>query len=138
MKKNLLLYGVAAAAILAVKIFYRTADSDMLLWILIPTAWWVRILGGMSFEYMAHTGFVNHEYRAVIAASCSGVRFMVLVFAMMVFSFTYRVRTPGKKVCWFGFSAVCSYVSTVFANGIRITCSIYLPLFLKDNNLMSG
>lgn len=138
MKKNLFLYIPAVLAVLAVKIYYRTADSDMLLWILAPTAWWVGVLSGIPFEKAAHVGYVSHEYRFIIAASCSGVRFLLLIFAMLVFSFTHLANARGKKICWLGFSAVFSYVAAVFVNGIRITISIYLPLFLMDKKLMSG
>ncbi|MDE7322214.1 MAG: exosortase K [Lachnospiraceae bacterium] len=137
MKKNLYIYIPAVLLVLAVKVFYRTADSDMLLWILAPTTGWVRILSGIPFEYSAQVGYVSHEYRFIIAPSCSGVRFLLLVFVMMVFSYTHLAASKRKKFCWLGFSAVLSYVSTIFVNGIRITVSIYLPLILMDKKLMS-
>ena len=37
MKKNLVIYIPAVLAVLAVKLFYRTADSELLSWILAPT-----------------------------------------------------------------------------------------------------
>ena len=63
---------------------------------------------------------------------------MLITFTMMVFSFTRLMDSARKKVCWAGFSAVFSYISTIFVNGIRITVSIYLPLVLMDKNLMPG
>lgn len=138
MKKNWFIYLPATIAILAVKLFYRKADSDMLLWILAPTTGWVRILSGIPFEYISKAGYVSHEYRFIIAPSCSGVRFLLLVFAMLVFSFTARIDSAKKKVCWLGLSGVLSYLSTIFVNGIRITVSIYLPIVLMDHNPVSG
>lgn len=137
MKKNRFIYFSAVLAVLAIKIFYRTADSDMLLWILAPTTRWVRILSGIPFEYVAKTGYVSHEYRFIIAPSCSGVRFLLLVFLMLIFSFTARMDTARKKACWFGASVVFSYLATIFVNGIRITVSIYLPLALEERRLVS-
>lgn len=138
MKKNLYIYIPAVLLVFAVKVFYRAADSDMLLWILTPTAWWVRILSGIPFEYVSHVGYVSHEYRFIIAPSCSGIRFLMLTFAMVVFSYTHLAVSKREKVCWFGFCIVFSYISTVFVNGIRIAVSIYLPLILTDKDLMSG
>lgn len=138
MKKNLIVYLPVILAVFIVKIYYRTADSDMLLWILAPTTSWVRILSGIPFEYVSKVGYISHEYRFIIAPSCSGVRFLLLTFVMMTFSFTNRIDLSWKKVCWLGLSAVFSYLSTVFVNGIRIAVSIYLPFVLMDRNLMSG
>ncbi len=138
MKKNFCIYIPAVLLVLAVKIFYRAADSDSLLWILAPTTWWVRILSGIPFAYSAQVGYVSHAYRFIIAPSCSGVRFLLLVFVMLVFSYTHMAASVRKKYCWMGFSAIFAYASTIFVNGIRITVSIYLPLVLKDAGLMSG
>lgn len=136
MKKNISIYILAALLVFAVKVFYRTADSDMLLWILAPTTWWVRILSGIAFVYNAQVGYVSHAYRFIIAPSCSGVRFMLLVFVMMVFSYTHLIANGKKKFCWLGFSAIFSYITTIFVNGIRITVSIYLPLMMTDSHWM--
>ena len=135
MKKNLIFYLSAILAVLAVKLFYRTADSETLSWILSPTTWWVGILSGIPFERIAHVGYVSHEYRFIIAPSCSGVRFLLIVFVMMVFSFIHQIDTWKKKGCWFGFCVFFSYVSTIFVNGIRIAVSIYLPILLGNNVL---
>lgn len=133
MKKNGIIYLLAILAVLAIKIFYRTADSEALSWMLAPTTWWVQVLSGISFDRMVHVGYVSHEYQFIIAPSCSGVRFLLIAFVMMVCSFTHRMESWGKKISWLGFSALFSYVSTIFVNGIRITVSIYLPMMLgKD------
>lgn len=133
MIKNAVIYFAAALAVLAMKIFYRTADCGALLWILAPTTWWVQLLSGIPFEWLAHVGYVSHEYQFVIAASCSGVRFLMIAFVMLVCSFTHQMDSWGKKLSWLGFCAVFSYIATVLVNGIRITLSIYLPIMLgKD------
>lgn len=138
MKKNLLINVPAVLAVLAIKIFYRTADSDQLTWILAPTTWWVQILSGIPFEKAVQVGYVSHEYRFIIAPSCSGVRFLLTVFVMMIFSFAHRMDSMRSKVCWFGISAVFSYIATIFVNGIRITISIYLPLVLAGHGYESA
>jgi len=138
MRKNGIFYLIAAFAAFAVKICADTADSDALVWILTPVSRLVQILSGISFEYVAHVGYVSHAYRFVIASSCSGVRFLLLTFMMLIFSFTHLADTQGKKAFWFAFGAGFSYIATVFVNAVRIVISIYLPVFLADQGLMPG
>ncbi len=135
LKNNLIIYFSAVLAVIAVKVYYRTADSEMLSWILAPTTRWVQVLSGISFEKMAYVGYVSHEYQFIIAPSCSGVRFLLTAFVMMVISFTHQMDSRGKKIVWLGASAFFSYVSTIFVNGIRITVSIYLPMMLGNDVL---
>ncbi len=98
LRENFIFYLVGLLMVLGLKCYYRQADCDSLLWILAPTARWVEILSGIPFTYISGTGYVNHGLRMVIAASCSGVRFMIITFMMLVFSFVHMVaasdRTP--------------------------------------------
>lgn len=132
------LYLLTIAAALVMRSFSRITDSDALTWILTPTTRWVSVLSGISFEYLPHTGYINHFHQFIIAPSCSGSRFMMILFLMLIFSFLHQMTSRGSGYCWFGFSVVFSYVFTIFVNGIRITVSIYLPDFLENMKLMSG
>ncbi len=134
---SLSVYLSAVFAAVLLRQFYNTADSDALIWILAPVAWWVKILGGISFEYVAKIGYVSGKYRFIIAASCAGVRFLVLTFLMAVFSFTHRLATGRKKALWLLFSAGFAYMTTIIVNGIRITAAVYLPLLLAENRFTS-
>lgn len=136
MRKNGLIYLIALSVAAAVKIFGSATDSDLLAWILTPVAWWVTILSGISFQYAPHVGYVSHAHRFIIASSCASVRFLLLTFLMLVFSFTHLLRTQKGKALWFAFSAGFSYLATIFVNGIRITIAICLPEFLEEHTLM--
>lgn len=162
-----LLFTAAAIVVLVMNHFCRTNDSDALKWILTPTARWVSVLSGISFEYLPHQGYVNHFHQFLIASSCAGSRFMLITFLMLVFSFLvsdFMGESSGmyslqdcEKTCeagqknnnvdeisaykeylWFGFSMVFSYIATIFVNGVRITVSIYLPAILEGKHLMDG
>ncbi len=137
---NRLPFAAAAIAALVMNHFCRTNDSDALKWILAPTARWVSVLGGISFEYLPHQGYVNHYHQFLIAPSCSGSRFMLIVFLTLIFSFLSpdAPAEKGRKGMWIGFSMVFAYVSTIFVNGIRITASIFLPPALDNMHLMDG
>lgn len=149
-----LLFAAAAVAALVMNHFCRTNDSDALRWILTPTTRWVSVLSGISFEYLPHQGYVNHYHQFLIAPSCSGSRFMLIVFLMLVCSFPFshcpeekqgkdracsiQYSMPAREAVWFGFSMIYAYVSTIFVNGIRITMSVFLPAWLDNMHLMDG
>ncbi|MCM1037916.1 MAG: exosortase K [Roseburia sp.] len=138
----------AAATSLILYYFSRSKDADMLTWILTPTARWVSILSGISFEYLPHQGYVNHFHQFLIAPSCAGGRFMLLTFLMLNFSFwPFSLQTITsldekkdlkKDYLWFGFSIIFAYIATVFVNGIRIVLSIFLPGILEKRHLLNG
>lgn len=124
--KNRSFYLIGLALVLGLKCFYSKAGSDDLRWILTPTAWWVRMLGDTPFEYQAGVGYVNHHHRFIIAASCSGLQFMIITMAALIFSFTHRMKTKFNKYAWVIFSVLTSYLFTVFVNSLRIIVSINL------------
>lgn len=129
------IYLATLAALFFLKLFYRNADSTDLKWLLAPTAWWVRVLSGISFENIPHIGYVNHDLRFIIARSCSGFQFMLITAAALIFSFLHRI-VPEKKISsglifmlgGFGIS----YLLTILVNGLRIIVSIELPMLLGE------
>lgn len=130
-----LYYLAGAVWILVIKYFYSQAGSDDLLWILTPTAWWVRTLGRLPFEYQSGLGYVNHALRFVIAASCSGVQFMMILGTMLLFSFVHRLKTHIGRIGWLFGSLSASYVITILVNSLRILLAIYLPPLFTEAGL---
>lgn len=131
-------YLAGAFLILGLKCYSQTANADSLRWILAPTAWWAGFFGGISFEYLPGAGYVNHSIKFLIAPSCAGLRFLTLSFAMLLFSFLHRTARGAKKIAWVSFSLLLSYVTAVFANGIRIALSIHLPPLLLEHSSGAG
>lgn len=143
-KKYYVLYLIGFLVVFGLKLFYSRADSDELIWILAPTTWWVSILSGIPFTYESGIGYVNHTLRYIIAPSCSGVQFMIITIAMLVFSFMHRIVKPkgtfsskfpsGFKggFYWIFGSIFLSYPLTVLINGLRIITAIYLPMYLSE------
>lgn len=137
----------AAVVTLVMYHFCRVYDSDALTWILTPTARWVSVLSDIPFVYLPHQGYVNHDYRFLIAPSCAGCRFMLIMFLVMVFidgmpddreEKRRQSSNIRKRWLWFGCSLGLAYVFTIFVNGIRIIVSIYLPIVLEEKQLMEG
>lgn len=100
LRENFIFYLAGLLIALGMKCYYHQADCDSLLWVLAPTARWVEFLSGIPFTYISGAGYVNHSLRMVIAASCSGVRFMMITFVMLVFSFVHMIAVGQEKtVC---------------------------------------
>lgn len=123
---NWIFYLTGLCFILGSKYLYSRAGADELQCFLAPTARWVELLSGQPFERMAGIGYVNHHLRFIIAPSCSGMQFMLIAFATLLYSFIHRVKTTKRQICWMGLSFAVSYFYTIFINGIRIVLSIYL------------
>lgn len=136
--RNWVLYFVGFIIVFGIKYFYSKAGSDELEWILAPTAWWVKTLSGIAFDRESHVGYINHTFRFIIAPSCSGVQFMTVTFATILFSFVHRMRTMKMKFCWAALSVGFSYLFTVFVNGFRIIFAIYLPLYIHRSDIGGG
>lgn len=128
-------YMMTAVAVLGLKLYYGSAGSDALRWILAPTAWWVRILSGTEFIYESQIGYVNHSIRFIIAPSCSGIQFMAIVFAVLAGAFVHRMGTRRRGLGWMAGCVLVSVMLTVFINGIRIVLSLCLPKLILGTGM---
>lgn len=146
-RSNILFYFLGFALIFGIKLFYSRAGSDELRWILGPTACWVEILSGIPFEYEPGAGYVNHSLRCLIAPSCAGINFMIILMASLLFPFIHRVEAPEKedqlsdfwrKTYWTAGSLVFSCFITILVNGLRILAAVYLPEFFRRAGLLGG
>lgn len=132
------LYLLAIIIIFILRYFSKATDSDVIKWMLAPTVRWVSFLGGITFEYLPHQGYASHAYYFLVAPSCSGIRFMMIAFLMLIFSFLHRIEKKQSGYLWFCFSILFSYIATILVNSIRIIASIKLPLLLKRAGLRGG
>lgn len=119
--------GIAGAAALGlafgVKAFYSHAGADELLWVLAPSAWLARVVGGVDLVYEQGAGFISHAHRLVVGPACAGVNFLVICFLCLYFSFAQRFT---GRTQWFVYSLLIAFAGTVFANGLRIFVSACL------------
>ena len=129
-RRNIPFYLAGALLLLGMKYYYSRGDPDSLSWILSPTARWVSTLSEIPFIKVPQTGYVSHSYRFIIAASCSGLQFLMISMTALVFSYIHRMRTIKEKIGWMALSALASYLLTIFVNGFRILFSIFIPIYL--------
>jgi exosortase K len=123
--QNGIFYIFALFVALGLKYHYSRAGSDDLVWILGPIACLVEHISGIQFESEANTGFVSRGYRIIIAPSCAGINFLIVVFCMAVFSGIHAIKHCRSKLLWLAASLVCAYILTVAVNTLRIIASIY-------------
>jgi exosortase K len=105
-----------------VKAFYSHAGADELLWVLAPSAWLARLVGGVDLVYEHGAGFISHAHHLVVGPACAGVNFLVICFLCVYFSFARFTSRPR----WFMYSLLISFGGTVAANGLRIFVSAHL------------
>jgi exosortase K len=116
--------GVCALGIaLGLKTFYSHAGATELLWILAPSAWLARFVGGIDLVYEQGAGFISHAHHLVVGSACAGVNFLVICFLCLYFSFA---RQYSSKPRWLVYSLLISFGATVAANGLRIFISAHL------------
>lgn len=121
---NFLVTGVCALGIgLGLKAFYSRAGATELLWILAPSAWLARFVGGIDLAYEHGAGFISHTHHLVVGPACAGVNFLIICFLCLYFSFA---RHFSGKVRWLAYSLLISFGATVAANGLRIFVSAHL------------
>ena len=123
--QNGIFYITALFIALGLKYHYSRAGSGDLVWVLGPTAGLVEYISGIQFDSEANTGFVSREYRIIIAPSCAGINFLIVVFCMAVFSGIHVIKHPGSKLLWLAASLVCAYILAIAVNTLRIIASIY-------------
>lgn len=124
-------YLLALVFAAGMKYYCREADSDGLLWLLAPIAWWVRSISGITFSYEPGIGYVSHALQFILAPSCAGSQFMIICVVTLTVSFVHRMGTWKRGLGWTGFSLGISYLYTILVNGIRILLSIRIPQMLE-------
>ena len=136
-KRSLYLcYLTGLLLLLGLKFYSSRFSADQLRWILAPTAKWVTVLSGIPFSYEKGAGYVNHDLRLLIAASCSGIQFMLITYAMLAFTFLKKFTGIIKGFLWILCSLLLSYPLTILINGLRIIAAIHLPRFLESHGLL--
>lgn len=126
-KKYGVFYVIGIVIAFALKYYYSKADAEALDWILAPTARWVQVLSGITFEKQHDVGYVNHEYQFIIAPACAGMNFMVIAFSTLIFSFTHRIKTFKGRLLWICSCLITVYLYTILVNSLRIIPSMFLP-----------
>ena len=122
--KTLSQLAVILAAAYALKSFYSAATVNDLRWILAPTTFLVELVSGDRFTFESLAGYMNSDHTFLIAASCSGVNFLMIAFLVLTLGKLWRER----EMSWMflPFSAVVAYSTTLIANTVRIVIALQM------------
>jgi exosortase K len=118
--------GAALAVALGAKAFYSHAGANQLVWILAPSSWLARAVGGVALSYEDGAGFISHAHHLVVGKPCAGVNFLVVAFLTLFFAFGGRFAGLGAQLGWLLASLGLAYVAAVVTNGARIALAAYL------------
>ena len=117
---------VVLACAAALKFYYSTASVDDLRWILAPTTFLVEFVTGASFEFESNAGYMSSDHTFLIAASCSGVNFLITAFLMLSIGNLYRDRSHNIRWRFIPVSIMIAYFTTIIANTVRIATAMQM------------
>lgn len=131
MKSNINLNFAARLAVVllvaaSLKFYYSAASVDALRWILAPTASLVQILSGITFSFESNAGYMSGDHTFLIAASCSGVNFLIAAFLMLAVGAIWRTRQSNGRWQLIPAALLIAYLATIIANTVRISLALEL------------
>ena len=107
---------------LGLKTHYSYASENELRWILAPTTLIVELVTGVSFTFEPHAGYMSSGNRFLIAASCSGVNFLIIGFLLLTLGPLWRERTVEWRSI--PFAMAVAFGVTLVANTTRIVVAM--------------
>ena len=108
------------------KAAYSTAGARELAWVLGPSCWVARRLGGVQLAWEAGAGWISHQPRMVVGPACAGVNFMVVAWLALFFSQQAHCVGMRRKFAWCCASLLAAYGATLATNGLRIVLAAHL------------
>lgn len=108
----------------ALKSFYSNATVNDLRWILAPTTFLVELISGERFTFESHAGYMNSDNSFLIAASCSGVNFLMISFLVLTLGRLWR----GRSMQWryLPITVLVANTTTLIANAVRIVIALQM------------
>jgi exosortase K len=126
----------------AVKLYYSTASVNQLRWILAPTTALVQLVTGYRFEFESYAGYISNDRSFVIAASCSGVNFLITAFLMLSLRKLWIARSQNQSAMlgwmFIPISGVVAYLATLVANTVRISTALQLKGLPREMGWLTG
>jgi exosortase K len=124
--KNLGYYLTTIGLFFLLKLAYRFADNDNLVFLLKPTDKIVGVLTGTHAVYFSDQGYYHDSLTILIEKSCSGFNFLLICFCMLAFLFLkYADNTIFRSIS-IPLALLIAYLLTIFVNAFRIFVSIVM------------
>ncbi len=108
------------------KLYYSTASVNGLRWVLAPTAFLVELFTSETFAFESYAGYMNADHSFLIAASCSGVNFLITAFLMLSTVKLWNERSVDSSWTIIPAAFGAAYLTTIAANTVRIAVALRL------------
>ena len=108
------------------KLGFSRAGATDLVWILAPSGWLAKHIGGVPLVWEPYAGWISHSARMVVGTACAGVNFLVVSWLALYFSRQSRWGCLSSKLACALSSFAVAYLATVFTNAARIALSAHL------------
>ncbi len=131
--KPLLQVFVILVCAATVKYYYSKANVNDLRWILAPTTFAVEIATGAEFRYEPYSGYLKSDRTFLIAASCSGINFLITAFLLLTIRRLWQLRLAGFKWQYLLFAGLIAYFTTIVANAVRISTALQMQWLALEN-----
>ena len=136
--KNLLCLLVVVFLALALKYRFSSVNADDLLWVLAPTAAAVDVVTGEEFEFESGAGYMNREKTFLIAASCSGVNFLIIAFLLLSIGRIWRNGFDDFNWRFIFLDGAIAYLVTIIANTVRIAGALQFHGSTTESGVFSA
>jgi exosortase K len=108
------------------KAYYSYANVNDLGWVLTPTTFLVELVSGETFTFESYAGYMSSDYSFLIAASCSGVNFLITAFVMLSLVELWKEHSNMSLWKLLPVTLGVAYLSTIIANAVRIVVALQL------------
>ncbi|MDL2275232.1 exosortase K [Desulfosarcina sp. OttesenSCG-928-G10] len=123
---KILAMGVVIGLTLAVKGWFSGADAIGLDWLLHPVATVVSLVSGISFFSLDTAGYYNAARNILIAPTCSGLNFFLILVATGGCLAICYLPSPARWLAWAPGIVISAYGIGLVVNAIRILLAIFL------------
>lgn len=125
-KDNFVYYLIIAIIFILLKLGYKIANTNQLLFILKPINKQVEFLTGFHSIYIPEKGYYYSNLNVIIDKSCSGFNFWLLSFVLFAYLGLKYYSKTIYKISVISFSLTWGYLLTIFVNTARIFTSIVI------------
>lgn len=108
----------------ALKYHYSNATVNGLRWILEPTRLLVETVTSRTFRFEPFAGYLSDDRTFLIAASCSGVNFLIISFLLLTLGKIWRAWPRNIDWRFLPVAMFVAYLTTLVANTIRIVAAL--------------
>ena len=130
--KNIEYYVVTVLIFILLKLGFKYADQEDVIFLLKPTDMLINLITGSSSIYIETQGYYHEQLNIIVDKSCAGFNFWILSFTMITFLFLKYTRSHLQKIVSILIALISAFFLTLLVNTSRIFVSIITQSKLSD------